>query len=108
MKRPALSQVSSTGFSAAASDPDAHSTPGTDWADEVQRTAEAATAALAEPQRLFAEFRRKLAVGETLARAFQKLAEALNFSGRITLTFHQGRLTKTVLEEAYFRGRPMT
>jgi hypothetical protein len=79
-----------------------------DWAEEAGRTAEAAAAATAEPLKLFAEFRRKLALGEALARAFEKLAEALHFSGRITLTFHQGRLTKTVLEEAYFRGRPMT
>jgi predicted TIM-barrel fold metal-dependent hydrolase len=108
MKRPAISQIPPDGFPAPASDPDARSAPATDWADEAQRTAETAVAALAEPQRLFAEFRRKLALGETLARAFQKLAEALRFSGRITLTFHQGRLTKTVLEEAYFRGRPVT
>ena len=79
-----------------------------DWAEEAGRTAAAAAAAIAEPQKLFAEFRRRLALGEALARAFEKLAEALHFSGRITLTFHQGKLTKTVLEEAYFRGRPMT
>lgn len=61
-----------------------------------------------EPVGLFAELRRKLACGETLARAVEKLLEALRFSGRITLTFHQGKLTKTVLEESYIRSRPMT
>lgn len=62
----------------------------------------------AEPVGLFAELRRKLACGETLARAVEKLLEALRFSGRITLTFHQGKLTKTVLEESYIRSRTMT
>jgi hypothetical protein len=53
---------------------------------------------------MFSEFRRKLASGEGMSRALLRLAEALRFSGRITMTFHQGRLTKTVLEESYFRG----
>jgi len=54
---------------------------------------------------LVTEFRRKLACGEALSRALLRLAEALRFSGRITVTFHQGHVTKTVLEEAYLRGR---
>jgi hypothetical protein len=54
---------------------------------------------------LVTEFRRKLACGEALSRALLRLAEALRFSGRITVTFHQGHMTKTVLEEAYWRGR---
>lgn len=53
----------------------------------------------------FAELRRKLAGGEVLSRVVEKLAQALRFTGRITLTFHQGRLTKTILEESYIRGR---
>jgi hypothetical protein len=55
---------------------------------------------------LFSEWRRKLALGETLSRAFEKLAQALRFSGRITISFHQGQITKTVMEEAHFRGKP--
>jgi len=39
-----------------------------------------------------------------MSRSAEKLAEAVSFSGRITVTFHQGRLTKTVLEEAYYEG----
>jgi len=76
-----------------------------DWAEESSRQARTLRAAPAEPQRLFAEFRRKLATGEVVSRAMEKLAEALRFSGRITITFHQGKVTKTVLEESYFRGR---
>ena len=52
----------------------------------------------------FAEFRRKLASGEAFSRAVVKLAEALRFTGRITISFHQGRVTKTVLDESYFSG----
>jgi signal transduction histidine kinase len=77
-----------------------------DWSEEAARAAQAARAADAEPHRLFTEFRRKLALGEALARAFEKLLAALRFTGRITFSFHQGKLTKTVLEEAYFRTRP--
>ncbi len=55
--------------------------------------------------RLFSEFRRKLATHEILSKTIEKLAQALRFSGRITLTFHQGRITKTTMKEAYYRGR---
>jgi len=108
MKRSAGSPPFSAEASTTEHDAGALASERQDWTEEAGRTAEAAAAAIAVPQELFAEFRRKLALGEALARAFEKLAEALHFSGRITLTFHQGRLTKTVLEEAYFRGRPMT
>ena len=75
-----------------------------DWREEASRQA-GALAAAAPDQRLFSEFRRKMASGETLSAALQKLAEALRFSGRLTITFHQGKVTKTVMEEAYFRGK---
>lgn len=52
----------------------------------------------------FGEVRRKIASGETTSRSLERLLAALRFSGRITLTFHQGKLTKSVLEESYFRG----
>jgi len=75
-----------------------------DLSEECNRQAAELRAAPAETQRLFTEFRRKLATGEAVSRALAKLAEALCFSGRITITFHQGKITKTVLEESYFRG----
>lgn len=53
---------------------------------------------------IFAELRRKLAMGEALSRAVARLAEALRFSGRITVSFHQGRITKTVFEELHIRS----
>ena len=73
-----------------------------DWAEETnlqaQRLEQGGVASLG----FFGEFRRKLACGEVISKAAEKLAEAIRFSGRITVTFHQGKLTKTVLEEAYF------
>ena len=75
------------------------------WREESSLQAQRLTNAPLEGPSLFAEFRRKLATGELLSRAIEKLAEALRFSGRITVTFHQGKLTKTVLEESYFRGK---
>ncbi len=66
-----------------------------------------ATAPPADPQApagFFGEFRRKLACGEACSRALVRLAEALRFTGRITVSFHQGKVTKTVLEENYFTG----
>ena len=55
--------------------------------------------------RIFSEFRRKAALYEVLSKAFESLAQALRFSGRITLTFHQGKITKVALKEAYYRNR---
>lgn len=87
-----------------------------DWHEERDRQARALNAALNRPPQaaassvavippagMFSEFRRKLASGEAVSRATEKLAAALHFSGRITVTFHQGKVTKTVLEENYFR-----
>lgn len=76
-----------------------------DWAEEASRQAAALVAAPPEPHGLLGEFRRKLATGEALSRALARLAEALRFSGRITVTLHQGKITKTVLEESYFGGK---
>jgi hypothetical protein len=76
-----------------------------DWREEAIRQARQLETAACEPVSEFNEFRRKLAMGELLSRSAEKLAFALRFSGRITITFHQGRITKTVLEEAYFPHR---
>jgi hypothetical protein len=77
-----------------------------DAAEENGRQARALADSPPESQRLFAEFRRKLAAGEAVSRALARLAEALRFSGRITVTLHQGKVTKTTVEESYFGGRP--
>ena len=79
---------------------------GDEWTEESNRQA-SALAAGAETG-IFAEFRRKLAMGEALSRAMAKLAEALRFSGRITISFHQGRITKTVFEELHIRNGKAT
>ena len=79
------------------------------WAEESSRQAAVLARGEAAPEAgLFAEFRRKLAGGEALSRAFTRLAGALRFSGRITVSFHQGRVTKTVCEELHIRSTNMT
>lgn len=72
------------------------------WSEEACRQAQAQRSG---EQPTYSEFRRKLAGGELISRAAEKLAAALKFSGRITITFHQGKMTKTVMEEAYFKQR---
>ena len=76
-----------------------------DWSEESSRQAQRLAASPPETQYVFGEFRRKLAAGEAISRALARLAEALRFSGRITITLHQGKVTKTTLEESYFGGR---
>jgi hypothetical protein len=81
-----------------------------EWTEESSRQAAALASEPAAPAEvgIFAEFRRKLAMGEALSRAVAKLAEALRFSGRITISFHQGRITKTVFEELHIRSMKAT
>jgi hypothetical protein len=76
-----------------------------DWTEESNVQAGVLSSGATTPAEsgLYAEFRRKLAMGEALSRAVAKLAEALRFSGRITVSFHQGRITKTVFEELHIR-----
>lgn len=76
-----------------------------DHREECSRETRALAAAVPE-LRIFSEFRRKAALFEVLNRAFQSLAEALRFSGRITVCFHQGKITKVALKEAYYRKAP--
>lgn len=78
-----------------------------EWQEESNRQAhdlKKELAATPSSAGFFGEFRRKLAAGEGVSRALVKLAEALRFTGRITITFHQGKVTKTVFEESYFSG----
>jgi len=81
-----------------------------DWTEESNHRAAAFAGSAGAPTEagLFSEFRRKLAMGEALSRAVAKLAEALRFSGRITVSFHQGRMTKTVFEELHIRSSKVT
>lgn len=81
-----------------------------DWTEESNRQAAQLASGDAAPSEagLFTEFRRKLAMGEALSRAFARLASALRFSGRITVSFHQGRVTKTVFEELHISSTRMT
>jgi hypothetical protein len=76
------------------------------WREESSRQAQRLADAPLQGPSLFVEFRRKLAGGEALARSLERLAEALQFSGRITITFHQGKVTKMMFEESYYRSRP--
>jgi hypothetical protein len=71
-----------------------------DWMEEADSQARALRAAppAGGP---FEQFRTKLAAGEALSRSAEKLAAAVRFTGRVTISFHQGRITKTVLEESY-------
>jgi hypothetical protein len=77
-----------------------------DWTEETNSQAGVLSGGATSPAAsgLYLEFRRKLAMGEALSRAVAKLAEALRFSGRITISFHQGRITKTVIEELHVRN----
>lgn len=81
-----------------------------DWTEESNRQAGVLSGGATTPAEsgLYSEFRRKLAMGEALSRAVAKLAEALRFSGRITVSFHQGRMTKTVFEELHIRSSKAT
>ena len=76
-----------------------------DWAEESGRQARELEHARLESDGVYGEFRRKLARGEVMSASAEKLTAAVRFSGRITLTFHQGKLTKTILEEAHYGGR---
>jgi hypothetical protein len=98
-----MSLTRSLAASAAPLDGTLHATAD-DWRDHLDQEAAARASQPVASLGLFAEFRRKLAAGEVLARALARLAEALRFTGRITISFHQGRVTKTVLEESYFGG----
>jgi len=99
---PSLAPPASQSTKGTASEP---RTTADDWSEESNRQAGVLASGVTSPVEsgLYPEFRRKLALGEALSRAVAKLAEALRFSGRITISFHQGRMTKTVVEELHIR-----
>jgi len=51
----------------------------------------------------FGEFRRKVRSAELLSAATQRLLQALNFNGRLSLLLQNGRVLKSGYEEGYFR-----
>ena len=99
---PSLAPLAAQSTKRTASEP---RTTADDWSEESNRQAGVLASGATSPVEsgLYPEFRRKLALGEALSRAVAKLAEALRFSGRITISFHQGRMTKTVVEELHIR-----
>lgn len=100
---PSLVPLTAGSMKATAGEP---RTTADDWAEESNRQAGELSGGATAPAEsgLYLEFRRKLAMSEALSRAVAKLAEALRFSGRITISFHQGRITKTIVEELHVRN----
>lgn len=54
---------------------------------------------------LFLEFRRKIQASEVLSSATEKLAQALGFTGRLTIVIQNGQVLKSGYEEGYFRRK---
>ena len=55
----------------------------------------------------FAEFREKVRSSEVLSASFERLANVLQFTGRICVILQNGRVLKAGYEESYFRqGKP--
>lgn len=59
------------------------------------------------PQRadLFLQFRHKVQASELLSAATEKLAQALGFTGRLTIVLQNGQVLKSGYEEGYFRRK---
>lgn len=53
--------------------------------------------------RTFAEFRRKVRTAEVLSAATEQLLRTLQFTGKISVIVHNGRVLKSGYEEGYFR-----
>jgi len=51
----------------------------------------------------FGEFRRKVRSAEVLSAAMQRLLQAIQFSGRLSVVVQNGRILKSGYEEGYFR-----
>jgi hypothetical protein len=54
---------------------------------------------------VFAEFRRKVQHSELLSSSLEKLLARLQFSGRLSIVVHKGRVLKSGYEEGYFTRR---
>lgn len=51
----------------------------------------------------FGEFRRKVRSAEVLSAAMQRLLQAIQFSGRLSVIVQNGQILKSGYEEGYFR-----
>jgi hypothetical protein len=58
-----------------------------------------------DPDRLFAEFRRKVRHSELLSAATVRLLNTLGFTGRLNVVLQNGRVLKSGYEEGYFHHR---
>jgi hypothetical protein len=56
----------------------------------------------------FNEFRRKVRAAEVLSAAMERLLTTIQFSGRVSVVVHNGRVLKSGYEEGYFRQHPAT
>lgn len=61
-----------------------------------------------DPDRLFAEFRRKVRHSELLSAATVRLLTTLGFTGRLSVVVQNGRVLKSGYEEGYFHHRNET
>lgn len=52
----------------------------------------------------FLEFRRKVRAAEVLSAAMERLLAQLNFTGKLSVLVHNGRILKSGYEEGYFRN----
>jgi hypothetical protein len=61
-------------------------------------------------EKSFTEFRRKVRTAEVLSASTERLLLGLQFSGRLCVLVHKGRVLKSGYEEGYFRqsGLEMT
>jgi hypothetical protein len=53
----------------------------------------------------FVEFRRKVRAAEVLSAAMERLLQAVQFTGRVSVVVQNGRVLKSGYEEGYFRQR---
>lgn len=54
-------------------------------------------------ERIFGEFRRKVRSAELLSAAMQRLLQAIQFNGRLSVVVKNGHVLKSGYEEGYFR-----
>ena len=52
---------------------------------------------------VFGEFRKKMRSADLLCAAMQKLLQAIQFNGRLSVIVQNGRILKSGYEEGYFR-----
>ena len=57
---------------------------------------------LSDGEESFVEFRRRVRSAEVLSSAMERLLQALNFTGRLSVVVQNGRILKSGYEEAYF------